>query len=137
MKAKLVAANRESLTFFYELSCPIFKGTSDLLKEVDIPKSLSILYDELPPNDKNDADKYRKGDGCYYVAIVIDCIFVRKYVFPTIKIRDCEYQFISDEIVGRLAKINNGKVPLVICPDEAYLQYLATLNGLHFEGIEK
>jgi len=136
MKAKLVAANWESLTLFYELSEPVFKGTSDLLNEVDIPKSLSILYDALLPNDKNDAEKHRKRDGCYYVAIVIDRMWVRKHVFPAIKIRDGEYRFICDEIVGRHAKINNGEVPLFICPDEAYLQYLATLNDLYFGGIE-
>jgi len=137
MKAKLVLISNKLLLYLYELSDPIFKGTSDLLNKVNIPESLNVIYNNLNPYYKTDAEKYSKGDNCYYVAIVMD--YNRKHVFPAIKIRDNKYGFICDEIVGIQAKIMNGTVPVSLneCrPDKEYLQYLAILNNLCFEGID-
>lgn len=108
-----------------------------MFREVDIPKALSKWYNVLSQDEKKDAEKFQNVDDCYYVAIIHDYISERKHVYPAIKIRDGEYRFTCDEIVGRHAKLVDGRVPPFIPQDEVYLQYLATLNDLYFEGIEK
>lgn len=87
MKAKLVIKYGEDRISIYELSEPIHKGKSDWSGEVDIAKSLNNLYDNLLPQYKDDANKYRKGDDCYYVAISLAHTHVEKLTFPAIRIR--------------------------------------------------
>lgn len=136
MRAKRVVMDmRGGYFLFYELSEPITKGTSDSLGEVNIPELLNNLYDRLNPFYKTDAEKHRRRGGCYYVAILLG--HGRKYVFPAIKIHDKQYGFLYDEIVESQAIKINGQVPVNIPPDEVYLQYLAILNNLCFEGIDE
>jgi len=137
MKAKLIQKQDYGRVTIYELSEPIFKGKSDWSGEIDIPKSLNYLYDNLLPQYKEKANEYRKGDECYYVAISLARTHIEKLTFPAIKIGDNRFTFICDDIAGSHTFMSTGGDPSTIHDDEVYLQDLATLNGLNFEGIEK
>lgn len=136
MKAKLVIKMGEDRVSIYELSEPIHKGKSDWSGEVDIAKSLNDLYDNLLPQFQDSANKYRKGDDCYYVAISLARTHIEKLTFPAARIGDNRYTYICDNIAGKHTFMTTGGDPSAIYADEVYLRYLATLNGLHFEGIE-
>ena len=137
MKAKLVKKLREGMVSIYKLSEPISKGKSDWSGEVNIAKSLNDLYDNLLPQFKDSANKYRKGDDCYYVAISCAHTHIEKLTFPAIRIGEDRYTYICDDIAGKHTRMIDGGDPSTVYADEVYLRYLATLNGLHFEGIEK
>lgn len=137
MKAKLVIKMGEDRVSIYKLSEPIHKGKSDWSGEVDIAKSLNDLYDNLLPQFQDSANKYRKGDDCYYVAISCAHTHIEKLTFPAIRIGEDRYTYICDNIAGKHTRMIDGGDPSTVYADEVYLRYLATLNGLHFEGIEK
>ncbi len=137
MKAKLVKTYRGGNVSIYELSEPIFKGKSDWTGEVNISKSLNDLYDRLFPEYKASAEKYRKGDGCYYVAISLAHTHIEKLAFPTIKVTEDEFTFIGDNIAGKHTYLTTGGDPSTIYADEVYLRYLASINGLHFESVNR
>lgn len=136
MKAKLVKTYRGGNVKIYELSDPIQKGKSDWRGEFSISRSLNDLYDRLFPKYKESAEKYRKSDSCYYVAISLAHTHVEKLAFPAIKINENEFTFIGDDIAGKHTFITSGGDPSTIYADEVYLRFLAGINGLHFEGIE-
>ena len=137
MKATLVKIYRNGAVSIYKLSEPISKGKSDWSGEVNIAKSLNDLYDNLLPQFQDNANKYRKGDDCYYIAISLARTHIEKLTFPAIRIGEDRYTYICDNIAGKHTFMTTGGDPSTIYDDEVYLRYLATLNGLHFEGVEK
>ena len=108
MKAKLVNKCRGGMVSIYELSEPISKGKSDWSGEVNIAKSLNDLYDNLLPQFKDSANKYRKGDDCYYVAISLARTHIEKLTFPAIRIGEDRYTYICDNIAGKHTFMTTG-----------------------------
>lgn len=137
MKATLVKTYRDGQVSIYELSEPISIGKSDLIGQFNIAESLNDLYNRLREKYKDSANKFRKGNDCYYVAISMAHTHVEKLAFPAIKVIEGEFTFICDDIAGKHTSMIRGGDFSTIYADEVYLRYLATLNGLHFEGIEK
>lgn len=135
MKAKLVKTFRGGNVSIYELSEPISKGKSDWVGEVNISKSLNDLYERVFPEYKASAEKFRKGDDCYYVAISLAYTHAEKLAFPAIKVTEDKFTYICDDIAGKHTRMIDGGDPSTIYADEVYLRFLASINGLHFEGI--
>lgn len=139
MKATLITDHNYRNKRIYKLSEKIKKGKSDICGEWNISEDMDRFVSDISALWKE-----IKQNGVEYVAVSDAHTHTERLVFPGFKLPNelsekygQQYVFSSFEIAGKHTMIIDGGDPDTIYDDEIYLRFLARLNNLSWEGIEK
>ncbi len=138
MKATLVQTN--GTVRFYKLSEPVLIGKSDLGGVVNIIDSvtkwdLSRMKEEAR---KKIEPYFSDPAGIYYVAISDATTHYERLIFPAYPApNEGTYGFTMGDIGGRHTMMSEGGSIRLCYSDGVLLRWLARINGLNYEGIEK
>lgn len=135
MKATLIKDNGRQR--YYELREPITKGKCDLLGDLDIIEDCTrVIEERLKPEVIDEAKELLKGG--IRIVIVSDAItHIERLAFPGIRFKDGHITMLINNIAGKHTYSIEGGDSRAVYPDEVYLRFLARLNGITYEGVEK
>lgn len=134
MKATLVYKTENQR--FYELSCYINKGKSDIVGEVCISEKMSGEVERLKVEYKEIIPYMTDPKGIQLVCVSDALTHVERLVFPAVLFGG-KFAPIGTDIGGKHTMMIHGGDPESIYDDEVYLRRLAQLNGLEWEGFLK